>query len=87
MTYEVNEGALNAYKQAIKNDDSSRELEYLPGSGMANLDSGVKMVEKTNKPSSDRSLRVDSWVGGHSPHGVAKPRRSWKIKGEVKKLD
>ena len=37
----------------------------------------------SKRPPGDRSLRIDSWVGGHSPYGVPKPRRSYTIKREI----
>lgn len=39
------------------------------------------------RPPGDRSLRVDSWVGGHTPYGVPKPRRSYTIKREIFKYN
>lgn len=42
------------------------------------------LVEKSLKEKSpdsvDRGLRVQGWVGGHTPTGFKKPRRSWKAK-------
>ena len=84
MTYEVNQEAVEAYKRQRNSQTFMAESDYLPGSGMESPPvSPTKRMPK-DKPTADRSLRIDSWVGGYGPDGK-KPRRSWKIKGEIRR--
>eukprot|EP00980_Cylindrotheca_fusiformis_P018188 scaffold5887_cov122-Cylindrotheca_fusiformis.AAC.17 len=91
MTFEVNQEALETYRQKRKSQifepvELEPQLEFLPSSG---LESPISPSPRTtmkskNRPTSDRSLRVDAWIGGHGPDG-AKPRRSWIVKREITK--
>lgn len=88
MTIEINQEALEAYKRTRNSQSSySSELGFLPGSGMESppMSPAPRSSFNKTKPTSDRSLRVDAWVGGHGPEGTAKPRRSWTVKREIKK--
>eukprot|EP00526_Cylindrotheca_closterium_P022131 CAMPEP_0113640096 /NCGR_PEP_ID=MMETSP0017_2-20120614/21040_1 /TAXON_ID=2856 /ORGANISM="Cylindrotheca closterium" /LENGTH=122 /DNA_ID=CAMNT_0000551353 /DNA_START=875 /DNA_END=1243 /DNA_ORIENTATION=+ /assembly_acc=CAM_ASM_000147 len=39
-----------------------------------------KSLKEKSPESVDRGLRIQEWVGGHSPYGVQKQRRSYKLK-------
>lgn len=87
MTFEINQEALETYRHTRNSQSSfSSELEYLPSSGMESppMSPAPRKSFIKNRPTIDRSLRVDAWVGGCEPHG-AKPRRSWTVKREIKK--
>jgi hypothetical protein len=87
MTLEINQEALEAYSRTKNSQSSySSELDYLPSSGLESppMSPAPRNSITKNKPTIDRSLRVDSWVGGCAPDG-AKPRRSWTVKGEIKR--
>lgn len=90
MKFEVNQKAVEKYRRASQTRRSFTPEEFLPSSEEAapsnnkpspymNAQKKKSLAEK-NPGSVDRSLRVDSWVGGHTPHGEKKPRRSWTPK-------
>ncbi|CAJ1945908.1 unnamed protein product [Cylindrotheca closterium] len=39
-----------------------------------------KSLKEKSPASVERGMRNQGWVGGHTPHGSQKPRRSYKLK-------
>lgn len=75
MVYEVNQAALEQYKRMSKMADNP----YARTDDFSEVSSPV-FAKKKQCNNSDYSSRVDGWVGGFSPEGTVKAKRSWKIK-------
>ena len=43
-------------------------------------------MQKSPAASVDRSLRNQGWVGGHTPNGFRKPKRTWKLKNPADEI-
>ena len=84
MVYEINQDALEQYKRVKNFNDHYGENDYLPSTPTKQ----TSTIEKKKWGKPDYSLRSDGWVGGYSPYSpTGKPRRSYIIKGEIKKLE
>ena len=89
MVYEINQDSLEQYKRLKKFNDYYDESEYLPSSAPSTpTKQRTSTIEQKKWGKPDYSLRSDAWVGGYSPYSpTGKPRRSYVIKGEIKKLE
>ena len=85
MTFEVKKEALEEYKRNTSTKELHKETDFLPSCAPETESPTQKVVKKPSSmrmsgASADRSLRVDSWVGGYAPDGFKKARRSWTAK-------
>eukprot|EP00526_Cylindrotheca_closterium_P026834 CAMPEP_0113638362 /NCGR_PEP_ID=MMETSP0017_2-20120614/20092_1 /TAXON_ID=2856 /ORGANISM="Cylindrotheca closterium" /LENGTH=51 /DNA_ID=CAMNT_0000549457 /DNA_START=76 /DNA_END=231 /DNA_ORIENTATION=- /assembly_acc=CAM_ASM_000147 len=46
----------------------------------------MKSLKDKSPNSVDRTLRNQGWVGGHTPYGYKKPKRTWKLKNPADEI-
>jgi hypothetical protein len=97
MLYQVNQAALQKYKHVSQlntlyaTDDAHPSVYVNSTESNDNTYASPRIAKykktlKDKSPASvDRSLRNQGWVGGYTPYGFPKAKRSWKPKEIVSK--
>eukprot|EP00526_Cylindrotheca_closterium_P021974 CAMPEP_0113637958 /NCGR_PEP_ID=MMETSP0017_2-20120614/19879_1 /TAXON_ID=2856 /ORGANISM="Cylindrotheca closterium" /LENGTH=118 /DNA_ID=CAMNT_0000549031 /DNA_START=96 /DNA_END=452 /DNA_ORIENTATION=+ /assembly_acc=CAM_ASM_000147 len=67
--------SVSSFSNSFESSRTSTTSNYCGKSATAR-----KSLKEKSPESVDRGMRIQEWVGGFSPHGVQKQRRSYKLK-------